>query len=302
MKVLVTGVGGFVGTALARRLAADGEKVLGTFVGGRPAVAGVELEAANILEPSVLGPLVADFGPEVIVHLAGFSHVGESWKRLDDYFRVNVLGVENVLAAAAGARVLLASSAEVYGRVPESEQPIVEDRQVAPRNPYAMTKAAAERLTLAAGGSVVRMFNIVGPGQAEGFALPSFAAQLATGGGGQVALRVGNLDARRDFLHVDDAVGGYATLIRRAEPRGVYNLASGEAFSIRRALDLLIEIAGVEAEIEVDPERLRPIDVELTRGDAGRLRALGWRPERGLRRALEDLWASVSAASRQTAT
>lgn len=297
MRVLVTGVGGFVGTALARRLAADGDRVLGTFLGREPRVAGVELRAADVLDRAMLDRALGEFAPEAVVHLAGFSHVGDSWKRPDEYFQVNVLGVENLLAAAAGSRFLLASSAEVYGRVPESEQPIGEGRRVAPRNPYALTKAAAERLVLAAGGVVVRMFNIVGPGQAETFALPSFARQLAAAGRGPAKLRVGNLEARRDFVHVEDALAAYATLIRRGEPGGVYNLGTGTATSIRAALDLLIEIAGIEAEVEVDAARLRPADVGLTLADSARLRALGWRPERSLERALEDLWAAVGGAA-----
>ena len=297
MRVLVTGVGGFVGTALARRLAAGGDEVLGTYLGDAPPVPGAELRPLDILDATAVERIARDFRPEVVVHLAGLSQVGESWKRPDEYFQVNVLGAENLLAAAAAVgepRFLLASSAEVYGRVPADEQPIAETRRVAPRNPYALTKAAAERLTLAAGGIVVRMFNIVGPGQAEIFALPSFARQLAAAGAGPARLLVGNLEARRDFLHLEDALSGYATLIERGRPGGVYNLGSGEAASIRRALDLLIDVAGIEAEIEVDPERLRPVDVELTRADSPSLRALGWRPERSLRQALEELWASVS--------
>ena len=295
MRVLVTGVGGFVGTALARRLATGGDEVLGTYLGAEPETTGVALRAADVLDPAALDRVVADFEPEAIVHLAGFSHVGESWKRRDDYHRVNVVGVENLLAAASGRRVLLASSAEVYGRVPEDEQPIAEDRPLDPRNPYAETKAAAERRVLAADGVAVRMFNIVGPGQAENFALPSFARQLAAARDGHACLKVGDLAMRRDFLHVDDAVSGYATLIRHGEPGGVYNLGSGKAVSLRQALDLLIKIAGVEAEIEIDPERLRPADVELTQADGAKLRALGWAPEKSLRAALEDLWTSVAA-------
>lgn len=298
MKILVTGVGGFVGTALARRLAADGDEVLGTYVGRRPRAVEAELRSVDILDRATLNRVVAGFVPEAVVHLAGYSHVGDSWKRPDEYFRVNVLGVENLLAAAgaAGSRFLLASSAEVYGRVPEDEQPIGEDREVAPRNPYALTKAAAERLVIAAEGLVVRMFNVIGPGQAETFALPSFARQLADAGAGPARLRVGNLEARRDFVHIDDAAAAYSTLIRRGESGGVYNLGSGKAVSIRQALDLLIEIAGIETRVEVDPERLRPLDVAVTRADSGRLRELGWRPERSLRQALEDLWAAMGSS------
>jgi GDP-4-dehydro-6-deoxy-D-mannose reductase len=243
--------------------------------------------------------VVAETAPEVIVHLAALSHVGESWRRIDDYYAVNVLGTENVLAAARGARVLFSSSAEVYGVVPEPEQPIAESRPPAPRSPYALTKAVGERAALAAGGIVGRCFNLLGPGQAPGFALPSFAAQLAAlargAGGGE--LRVGNLCARRDFVHVADAADGFRRLIERGEPGTVYNLASGTALSIAETLERLVVTAGVPARAEVDPERVRPVDVPLLCGDATRLRALGWRPGRGVDAALAELWAEASGAA-----
>ena len=108
---------------------------------------------------------------------------------------------------------------EVYGLVPEADQPIPEERPLAPANPYAMSKAAAERLVVAAGGVVARSFNLAGPGQAESFALPAFARQLAaiSAGANEDVLRVGNLSARRDFVHVDDGVEGLRLLATEAE-------------------------------------------------------------------------------------
>ena len=296
MKILVTGVGGFVGTALVRRLAAAGESVVGTYLGAEPEVEGAKVVPADVLEPEALATVMAEVDPDAVVHLAGFSHVGESWERIAEYFQVNVIGVENLLAAAGDRRVLLASSAEVYGRVDESEQPIAEDRPLAPRNPYALTKAVAERLVLARGGIVVRMFNIIGRGQATTFALPSFARQLAAvAAGAPPVLEVGNLSARRDFVHIEDAIEAYLTLIRQGEPGGVYNLGTGRAVSIAEALDRLIAIAGVEVETRVDPDRFRPSDVELTSGDASRLRALGWHPAKTLDDALEGVWLEAVA-------
>ena len=150
----------------------------------------------------------------MIVHLAGLSHVGESWKRPGDYLRVNFEGTLNLLSAARGRRLIFASSAEVYGAVPAAEQPLVEDRPLAPRSPYAMTKACAERMVLDRGGIVVRSFNAIGSGQAPTFALPSFAAQLAAirRGESEPVLRVGDLSPRRDFVHVLDVVEGAPTL------------------------------------------------------------------------------------------
>jgi GDP-4-dehydro-6-deoxy-D-mannose reductase len=301
MHVLVTGVGGFIGPRLARLLVARGIRVTGTWLDSEPALAGVTLAQADLLEAPRLRALVAAAAPDAIVHLAGLSHVGESWQRLPEYFQANVIGTEHVLdaadATASRPLVLLASSAEVYGAVPAAEQPIAEARMPRPGTPYALTKAAAERLALRAGALVVRCFNLVGPGQASRFALPAFASQLAAIAGGrqEPVLRVGNLEARRDFVHVDDACEAFALLAERGERGGVYNVATGEAASMREALDLLCELSGVAAAVTVDPERLRPLDLPLQRGDATRLRTLGWEPRRGLRQAVEDLWAAVVA-------
>lgn len=301
MRVLVTGVGGFLGPHLARELRARGHAVAGTYLASTPDLAGVELHEADLLDAEALARAAAAAAPQAVVHLAGLSHVGESWAKMGEYFRVNVLGTENVARAAAraGARLVLASSAEVYGLVPEAEQPIDERRPLDPRTPYALTKAAAERLALAHGAVVVRTFNMVGPGQAPSFALPAFAAQLAAiaRGRAEPVLRVGNLSARRDFLHVADAAAAYACVVERGAAGEVYNLASGSAPSINEALDRLLTVAGVAARVEQDAERLRPVDLPLLCGDARRLRALGWEPRRTLDQALHDLWSAVLAGA-----
>jgi GDP-4-dehydro-6-deoxy-D-mannose reductase len=297
MHLLLTGIGGFVGSRLARLLLAQGERVSGTFFEEEPRAPGVTLYEANLLDAAAMAAAVRAAAPDAVVHLAGLSHVGESWNRMAEYFRVNVLGTENLLAAAAGGRrVVVASSAEVYGVVPESEQPIGEQRQLDPRTPYALTKAAAERLALGRGAVVARSFNLVGPGQSARFALPAFAAQLAAIARGEreAVLRVGNLSARRDFVHVDDGVEAYRLLAERGLPGEIYNLASGRAFSLAEALDRLMAISGVRARIEIDPARMRAVDLPLLSGDAGRLRALGWEARRGLDDALADLWTEAS--------
>ena len=256
---------------------------------------GVELAEIDLEDVDRLRRLIADSGADRIIHLAALSHVGASWHRIGEYFRVNVLGTENLMSAAGELRVLLASSAEVYGNVPESEQPIDESFPLMPASPYAMSKAAAERLALEHGAVVVRMFNLVGPGQAPGFALPSFAAQLASIAAGEqeAVIAVGNLEARRDFTHVDDAVSGLDLLSREGVRGEIYNLGSGEAISIRRALEMLIEVSGVAALMEEDPERMRPVDLPLLQADAGRLEGLGWRRKLGVKQALIDLWDTV---------
>jgi GDP-4-dehydro-6-deoxy-D-mannose reductase len=301
MHVLVTGISGFVGPRLARHLLERGDRVSGTYLVDHPAfpeVDQVRLYEVDLQDAAAVERVVRESSPDAIVNLAGLSHVGESWTRMPDYFRVNVLGTDNLLAAAAGRPVVIASSAEVYGLVPEEEQPIPEERVVDPRTPYALTKAASERLAFLRGAVVARSFNLVGPGQAAKFALPTFAAQLAAIACGErePVLRVGNLSARRDFVHVDDGAEAFRLLIEKGKPGGVYNIASGQAFSIGEALERLMALSGVKARIEPDPERMRPVDLPLLLGDARPLRALGWQLRRTLDDALADLWAAARPA------
>jgi GDP-4-dehydro-6-deoxy-D-mannose reductase len=294
MRVLITGVGGFVGSRLARLLLARGDRVSGTYVDARPDLEGAELFEADLLDRAALERAVGAAAPDAIVNLAGLSHIGESWdwQRMSDYYWVNIVGTENVLVAAGGRPVVIASSADVYGKVPESEQPIPESRRVAPQTPYALTKAAAERLALAHGAVIVRSFNLVGPGQAPKFALASWASQLAAIRRGErpPVLEVGDLSTARDFVHVDDGAEAYRLLAEKGERGGFYNLASGRAVSMRDALQRLLGIAGVQAEVKEGVYPPRPFDIPSLAGDAGRLRALGWEPRRTLDDALTDLW------------
>ncbi|MEM8930691.1 MAG: GDP-mannose 4,6-dehydratase [Acidobacteriota bacterium] len=297
MRILITGVTGFVGCHLARHLAADPDiEVHGLAThADRCQVPMASFYETDISDRDGLRQAIDTCAPDAIVHLAGLSHVGESWKRPGDYLRVNFAGTRNLVHAAKGRRVLFASSAEVYGYVPEDEQPITEDRPVEPRSPYAMTKACAEEIARDHGAIVVRSFNSIGPGQARHFALPSFASQLAEIRAGRIApvLKVGDLSPRRDFLHVDDAVRGYETILRQGEDGGVYNLASGTSHSIADCLDQLRKVSGVDAEVEVDPARVRPVDIPLLQGDTSRLAALGWSPTYDLDAALHDLWREI---------
>ncbi len=310
MRILISGINGFVGRHLTAALVRHGDRVRGftadpvTSIDIDPPNRGtphrVDVEQINLLDSAGISDLVARVEPDAIVHLAGLAHVGESFKRPGDYLRVNFEGTLNLLSAAAGRRLIFASSSEVYGAVPEGEQPLAEDRPLAPLSPYAMTKACAERVALDAGAIVVRSFNAIGPGQAPTFALPSFARQLAAVHleRSEPVLRVGDLSPRRDFVHVRDVADGYRALVAGGEPGRVYNLASGRATSIGEALDGLRRISTVEARVVREESRLRKVDIELLVGDSGRLAALGWAPRRGLERALAEIWEEALAAER----
>lgn len=294
MHVLITGIAGFVGSRLARCLLERGDRVSGTYIDARPDLPGARLFEADLLDRAALEGAVEEAGPGAVVHLAGLSHIGESWdwQRMPDYFRVNIVGTENVLRAAAGRPVVIASSADVYGNVPRGEQPIPESRPVSPQTPYALTKAAAERIALAHGAVIVRSFNLVGPGQAPKFALSSWASQLAAIRRGErpPVLEVGDLSTARDFVHVDDGAEAYRLLAEKGERGGIYNLASGKAVPMRDALARLLAVSGVHAEVKEGVYPPRPFDIPYLSGDTGRLRALGWKPSRSLDDALRDIW------------
>lgn len=297
MRILITGITGFIGSHLGRHLRDLSDiDVHGLAAHAEPpSHFGVPVINADVTDADGLSRAVERLQPDAIIHLAGLSHVGESWKRPGDYLQVNFCGTRNLVHAASGCTVIFASSAEVYGNVPEAEQPIQEDRVLDPRSPYAMTKACAEQVAIDHGAIVVRSFNTIGPGQGRHFALPSFASQLAAiqRGEQEPILRVGDLSPRRDFLHVDDAVGGYEAVLRRGERGHVYNLASGQAHSIQEALDALCRVSGVDAQVECDPARVRPVDVPLLSGDIRQMGELGWSPQLTFEDALADLWRDI---------
>lgn len=311
MRVLVTGAAGFVGQHLVCELLRDGHLVFGGTQTGEPPRSGtlsveergrVHWVPMDLASSDSVSAAVETASPDAVYHLAGQSSVADSFSRPLDTWDVNATGTLRLVCSLSGhsgdrARVLLVSSAEVYGRVPEDEQPISEDRPLSPASPYAASKAAAEMVAQQACATrgprvvIARSFTHTGPGQDARFALPSFAHQLAGVRAGRYGstLHVGNLSVRRDVLDVRDVVRAYRCLIERGEPGAVYNVCSGEAHELRAMVEQMIELSRTGARIEVDAERFRPIDLPLLVGDGSRLRALGWSPEVPLRRTLADL-------------
>ena len=308
MRLLLTGAGGFVGGHLVDFLHAEHPEVEihGVVLphGGVSwrAASGARVVEADLTEPAAAAAVVEEVQPEGILHLAGQSSVHLSWLDPAGTLRTNVLGIVHLLDAVRrqGLRppVVVVGSAEEYGPVGPEEMPIREQTPLRPASPYAVSKVAQGALALLygpAGGLKVvltRTFHHTGPGRGEAFAESSFARQLAgiEAGRRPPVLKVGNLEAVRDFADVRDVVRAYWMLLEKGEAGSAYNACTGRGRRIRDLLDRLLSASGTRVEVRVDPDRLRPSDVPVQVGDPSRLlEATGWEPRIPLERTLEDL-------------
>ncbi len=302
---MITGADGFVGRHLARYLLDQGVEVMG--LGLHPPRypepwEACAYEVCDVLDRDKVLSLVRDFRPQYVFHLAAQSSVRRSWDNPWLTYRVALEGQANVFDALMEAEVdpvvHVACSAEEYGMVEESELPITEDRSLRPANPYALSKVIQEEHALFChrvyGTRVVvtRAFNIVGPGQSRDFVASDFAHQIAEIEAGlrEPVIRVGNLDARRDFSDVRDLVEVFWVLVKEGKPGQAYNVCSGVDRSVREVLDILVSMARTAVSVEVDPGKLRRADIPVLRGDNRKLRELtGWSPRIPLERTLQDL-------------
>ncbi|MCA9751088.1 MAG: GDP-mannose 4,6-dehydratase [Gemmatimonadetes bacterium] len=323
MRVLIVGAAGFVGRHLVAECAGHGDDVTGTYLAeataGAPDDAGLSWLPLDLLDEGSIDRALETARPEGIVHVAGQANVSAAAADPIAAFRVNAEGTVRLLNSAQrhvpGARVLVVTSAEVYGAVPAEELPVTEDRPLAPRTPYGVGKAAAdfaaEQAWVVRRQPVIRMrpFNHVGPGQRPGFVVPDFARQIAAieRGVRPAVLEVGNLSARRDFTDVRDIARGYRLALERGRPGAAYNLCSGRSWAIEEIVRELLGQARREIEVRRDPARMRPSEVPEFRGDSTRAHEeFGWEPRIDLARSLAEVldeWreASASPAAGRTA-
>jgi len=305
VRALVTGAAGFVGRHLTKLLRERGHAVTGLVHPNESGVdlgVGVERVAVDLLDDRGLGNALEGAAPEMIFHLAAYSNPEGSRRQARQTLEVNVIGTENLLSSAAAGggapRTLLIGSSQQYGLVGPEAQPIGEDAPQRPLSPYAVSKASQELLGLQYFLTdelpvyLTRSFNHTGPGQADGYVCSSFARQVVEAERGlrEPLIRVGNLEARRDFTDVRDVAAAYLAIVERGRPGLPYNVCRGEAVSIRQVLDRLVALASTGVEVRVDEDRYHAVDVPLMLGDSRRLREeTGWAPSFSLEATLEDL-------------
>ncbi|MCL4875248.1 MAG: GDP-mannose 4,6-dehydratase [Anaerolineae bacterium] len=308
MKALITGANGFVGTHLVDYLSAHTDLELFGAIITPPSEEvrlkkyAIHLHQVDFREEAEVKNLLLQIRPELIFHLAAQAFVPASfkdpWGTLENNIKGQVNLFQNLLSLELDARVLIVSSAEVYGAIRPEENPVNENQPFRPANPYSVSKVAQDMLAyqyfIAYGMKTfrARAFNHIGPGQDIRFALADFASQIAAIEKGQrdPVIRVGNLDAQRDFTDVRDVVRAYYQIVTQGKVGEVYNVCRGEAHSLRELLDMLCGMSTARLRVEIDPTRLRPLDVECVIGDATRLRQdTGWQPTIDIRQSLTDI-------------
>ncbi|MCP4645703.1 MAG: NAD-dependent epimerase/dehydratase family protein [bacterium] len=297
-RALVTGANGFVGVILCDQLASRGWELVKGVYG---AAEGDDTKACDLANRAEVDELVGWAGAvDHVLHLGAMTFVPDSIQSPAATIAVNVEGTINLIEALRVSgfegRFVFVGSAGAYGQ--PRALPVEEDHPLCPINPYDISKAAADQYCAfaydATGMDIVRTrpFNHSGPGQSTRFVLPAFARQLALIEAGEAPpeFRVGNLEAARDFLHVDDVTAAYEAVALRGKPGEVYNICSGTSRTIREALDGLLALSEADVRVTLDEERLRPVDAPRVVGSHDRLTAhTGWKPEIPFERMLADL-------------
>lgn len=315
-RVLITGAGGFVGNHVMATLSAiDGIEIVPTYrQRGHSHVAG-RIELLDVTDRVGVSDAVARIRPTHVIHLAGMASLPAAAGDPDKAWNIHLGGTLNVARAIMGCvpecLLIHVGSGQVYGASANSGLPLDETTLLTPTDTYTVSKAAADLALGAMTKSGLRCirfrpFNHIGPGQSEDFAIASFAMQIARIELGQesAVIKVGNLEAWRDFLDVRDVAAAYALAVTRGEniPSGtIINLASGVAQRVRDLLDILIANAHTPIVVEIEKARLRPADIPVFVGSARRAcEMLGWQPRYSLEQTLRDTLEAASQHVRKT--
>ena len=302
-RVLIFGAGGFVGSYLCKEFLNNGYKVSGTDKGeGSALPSEVDFYKTDLMQADEVKKLIGQIQPDIIVNLAAISSVGASWNMPQTTMAINVIGALNIMEAARKSeqkpRILFVGSSEEYVI---SENPLDENTQLNANNPYGISKVTQEQLAKLYREQYglkiycVRPFNHTGIGQRDTFVLPSFCKQVAeidkSGKDGKI--QVGNLKVKRDFSHVKDVVRAYRMIVESDNCNQIYNVGSGNAYSLEDMLTYIIGLSDQNIEIEVDQNRIRPTDQPVICCDRSLIgKELGWEPQYNVYDALRDMYES----------
>jgi GDP-4-dehydro-6-deoxy-D-mannose reductase len=295
--VLITGSEGFVGNHLSKALQEDLYKIVQT---SHPLLI-PENETyvpLDIVNAEMTREVIKTHMPDIIFHLAALSSVSKSLRDRPLTYNTNILGTVHLLEAAAGldkpVRFIFVSTCEVYG---DGGDNITETSSIMLKSPYAVSKYTGELIcqnygVLGIEYVILRPFNHIGPGQAEWFVIPTIAKQIAEieKGNRPPLIELGNIEAKREFMNVQDVVNAYTLAIEQCKPGEVYNISSHTGYSIAEAIDAFKKLAKKDFEIKIDPARLRKDDISILIGNGRKFSHLtGWRPKISFTKTLEDL-------------
>jgi GDP-4-dehydro-6-deoxy-D-mannose reductase len=305
---LITGANGFVGRHLIKELEINHNIVYG--VSRRIPDELIEIhhdviyEQCNLTDHTSVFNVLNKIKPDFIFHLAAESSVASSWKSPINIMNNNVLSQINIFESIRelelSTRIVVACSSEEYGLVKESDIPVNEKCCFNPLSTYAVSKVAQDMLAYQYYKSYdmdivrVRSFNLTGPGRSADYALSSFAKQVADIEKGLIknTIMVGNLNVKRDYTDVRDAVKAYYQIALKAKSGAVYNLCSGNAHCLKDLLDYLISLSHADIKVEIDKLRFRPSDLPVMLGDNSKIKLeIGWVPETHINKTLVDLLA-----------
>ena len=300
-RVLIFGAGGFVGSYLCKEFLNNGYKVSGTDKGeGSALPSEVDFYRTDLMQANEVEKLIGQIQPDIIVNLAAISSVGASWNMPQTTMAINVIGALNIMEAARKSekkpRILFVGSSEEYVI---SENPLDENTQLNANNPYGISKVTQEQFAKLYREQYglkiycVRPFNHTGIGQRDSFVLPSFCKQVAeidkSGKDGKI--QVGNLKVKRDFSHVKDIVRAYRMIVESDNCNQIYNVGSGNAYSLEDMLTYIIGLSNQNIEIEVDQNRIRPTDQPVICCNRSLIgKELGWEPQYNVYDALKEMY------------
>ena len=313
-RILITGGNGYVGRQVTRLLSGQNDICIadniryGQIRLSDADLGRVRLAKVDITDQDAVAGLVADFQPDAIIHLAAIHYIPECEHDPSRTLQTNVVGTMNLLLAApAGTRFVYASSGAVYK--PDTQPHCESTAALAPSDIYGLSKLHGEHYVRhlaqqrALSAVVVRLFNVVGPGETNPHLLPEIVAQLKAG---RTTIRLGNRWPKRDYIHVEDAARGFATI---AVAQGLtpgetvtVNLGTSLPYSVDEILHKLRDIAQIGFALEQDSERVRAVDRPFLAADTTQIRRhFGWEPAFTIDDALKDLWREPDLSASLTA-